>query len=540
MSRGPHPVRLLVALLALAVRLPTGASGAEAASPVASAAPAAGSPAVTVHDHGRAVTVEAELTGAVLGLAPACGGDGACRGLWLMVRPAAESGGKETAEDPAAAAPPRLLLLDPTGAAAGDPAAALTEPPVPLPPDADVLAVADLDGDGAPELLAGAPGRIWSLGDPSVPGPPRLILAHPSVDLASARPLLDPALPFPSPAVGRLRWYAPAATGALQPAGSAPLPVQTRRRAHGLELSSPHPTLLPAAAGQPPRWAVGPEAHGGRRLRSLLIDPLSADGATHEYWSMLPAPERVETARYVSLDGRPALAVFTYAADRLGIFDQARLRLFRLEADRTRAGATPVLAVDTTSHRWQRAAVAVADWDADGHDDVSIAQVKGLGAGAILIETYRGLAGARYDRRPEKVRLDLPDATWRWPDDADLDGDHLPDLIALSHGRLVIYTSTGRRNGTALAETPRWEITWPEPEKASEDDQEQAEHERAEEDQVEAELDDEGDHLRADHRLPHLGGFPATLDLDGDHLPELIFRHPLPDNRERLRIVLLR
>ena len=110
------------------------------------------------------------------------------------------------------------------------------------------------------------------------------------------------------------------------------------------------------------------------------------------------------------LDGRPALAVFTYAADRLGIFDQARLRLFPLAGDRTRAGAAPALAVDTTSHRWQRAAVAIADLDADGRDDVSVAQVKGLGGGALLIETYRGLGGGRFDRRPRRVRLDLPDA----------------------------------------------------------------------------------------------------------------------------------
>ncbi len=278
----------------------------------------------------------------------------------------------------------------------------------------------------------------------------------------------------------------------------------------------------------------------------MLIDPSSADGAPRECWSMLPAPERVEQARYVALDGHPALAVFTYAADRLGIFDQARLRLFRLGADRTRAGSTPVLAADTTSHRWQRAAVVVSDLDADGHDDVSIAQVKGLGGGALLIETYRGLGAGRFERRPTKVRLGAPDAAWRWSDDADLDADRLPDLIALSLGRLLIYTSTARGGGAALAETPRWEITWPEPEPdpehdaaeprdSAEDDEEQVEEE-----QIEVEVDDDGAHVRAEHRLPRLGGFPATLDLDGDHRPELIFRHPLPDRRERLRIVLLR
>ena len=550
MSRIRCPASLLAVLLALA-------PDAAASAPGSEAAPAGGFPAVTVHEHDRAVTVEAELPGRLLDLVPACGGGGRCRGLWLLVgladeaaagdsgdagNSAEERGGTATAEGPAAGAPPRLLLLDPARAAAGDPAGALSEAPVGLPPEADAIALADLGGDGEPELLAGAPGRVWSLGDPAAPRPPLLILADPEVDLAAARSLLDLDLPrLPSPAVGRLRWFAPADGGGLAPAGSAPLPVRTSRRAHGLELSSPRPALLEAGGGGSRLWAVGPEPHGDRRLRSLLIDPLSADGAVEESWSMLPGPERVETARFLTLDGRPALAVFTHAADRLGVFDQARLRLFRLGADRTRAGSVPVLAVDTTSHRWQRAAVTIADLDADGRDDVSVAQVKGLGGGAILIETYRGLGGGRFDRRPKKVRLDLPGASWRWSDDpeSDLDGDRLPDLVVLSEGRLLLYSSASRRPGAALAEIPRWEITWPRPE--SDDGAELPGKADEEEEQEEEAEDEEAEHPgRADPRFPALGGFPATLDLDGDHRPEILFRAPLPEGRERLRVVLLR
>lgn len=536
MSRAPRPARLLVVLLALAAAAAGGASGSEMVS-VENAS------AVTVHEHDRAVTVETELPGRLLGLAPACGHDGRCRGVWLLVRPA-HTAASEAVEG--ASAPPRLLLLDPARAAGGDPAAALTEPPVPLPPETDALALADLDGDGAPELLAGAPGRIWSLGDPAAPRAPLPLLTDPGVDLAVVRALLDPNLPLlPFPAVGRLRWYALADDGGLEPAGSAPLPVRTRRRTHGLELSSPLPTLIPGAAGEPPRWAVGPEPHGDRRLRSILIGPLSADGAAAESWSMLPSPERVDTSRFLTLDGRPALAVFTHAADRLGIFDQARLRLFRLGADRTRAGSPPVLAVDTTSHRWQRAAVTVADLDADGRDDVSVAQVKGLGGGAILIETYRGLGGARFERRAKKLRLDLPDARWRWSagPDSDFDGDRLPDLLAHSEGRMLLYTSASRRPGTALAEAPHWEIAWPRPEidDGAEPSGKVEEEEEDEEEQEEQEEQERAEHARrADPRFPALGGFPATLDLDADHRPEILFRAPLPDGRERLRVVLLR
>ncbi len=566
-SSGSSTARALGAALALTAA-GLNVVGAPEASPAAGAEPAPATSRVTARDLGRAVLVETELPGAVLGLAPRCGADRRCRGLWLLVRPAddprasdrsdgeaaddrsdgetarADGGGAAAGEPPAVEfAPPRLLLLDPARAAAGDSAAALTASPVSLPPEADALALADLDGDGAAELIAGAPGRIWSLGEPTAPRPPRPAIADPALDLAAVGALLDPALPrFPMSAVGRLRWFAPVTAGGLGTAGAATLPVRTRRRDHGLELSSPRPDLLPAGGGEPPRWAVGPEARGHRRLRSLVIDPLAGDGgASTEYWSLLPAPERVETARYVRLDGRPALAVFTFAADKLGIFDQARLRLFRLEADRTRAGSAPALAVDTTSHRWHHAAVAIADFDADGHDDVAVAQVKGLGGKAILIETYRGLGGGRFARRPAVVRLDTPEASWRWLDGphGDLDGDRLPDLIALSRGRLLLYASTGRRAGAALAETPRWEIAWPPEADRSTD----ADHPdvAVDEEQVEVEVEagNEGARVRADHRFPRLGGLPATLDLDGDLRPELIFRHPLPHGRERLRIVLL-
>lgn len=521
-------------------------------------------PAVTVREEGRTVTVEAELPGSVLGLAPACGGDGPCRGLWLMVRAArseAESAtdaeaapaegtasdGTATAETPA---PPRLLRFDPVRAAAGDPAAALAEPTAWLPAETEILALVDLDGDGAAELVAGEPGRIWSLGDPAAPQPPLPVLTGPAVDLAAVRGLIVPALPrFPTTAVGRLRWYGPGAGSGLALAGSAALPVQTQRRAHGLELTSPPPSLLPASGGEPPRWAVGPEAHGDRRLRSLLIDPLAGDEDRSDedrrdgYWSMLPGPESVHWSRYLRLDGEPVLAVLTHASDRLGIFDQKRLRLFRLAADRTRAGADPVLAIETTSHRWQPARVVIADLDGDGHDDVSVAQVKGLDGKAILVASYRGLGGGRFARKPGKVRLGDAAFYWRWigdpPDPADLDGDRLPDLITLVHGKVLVYTSGGRRAGQALAERPRWEIA-PRPEPESEDEAEEPEENASPEEEEAIEIEIEGGEMSVDLYLPRRDGVPAALDLDGDGRAELIFRDPLPDGRERLRVVFLR
>jgi hypothetical protein len=521
------------------------------AAAVTAAVTAAASPAVTVRDLGSVAIVEAALPGPVIGYVPACGTPADCHGLLLLVRarPAADGeaeGDSVAAEATTEARPPLLLRLDPSRAIAGDPAGALSQATPWVPYDAGELALIDLDGDGDAEVAAGESGRLWSLGPPGALEPPLPVLAGAGVDLAASRRLVHPLLArFPVAEVGRLRWFAPA-DGKLAPAGSAALPVEARRRRGGLELSSPEPALMPGAEGAPPSWVAGPEAHGDRRLRSVLIDPTAPDGAAAEAWALLPGAERVASSQYVRIDGRPALVVFTHGADKLRLFDQKRLRVFLLAGDRTRAGSTPALAAETRSHMWQRAEAAVADFDGDGRDDVAVAQVKGMFDGeAIEIDTYRGLGGGRFEPKPRRVRLKVADAGWRWTED--LDGDRLPDLVATSEGRLLIFTGAGRRRGAALAEEPAWQLTFPaEPEAAAapaRDRGRDEEPEELEEGDVEIEVraGAGGAEVSARHEgLPALGSLPRALDLDGDGRAELVSVDTLPDGRERLRVIVLR
>ncbi len=508
-----------------------------------------------MRDLGSAAIVEAELPGRVIGWVPACGTPTDCHGLLLLVdaaEPGAGAAAEPTLEPAPDPGPPLLLRLDPARAVAGDAAGALSQATPWVPHEADALALIDLDGDGDAEVAAGESGRLWSLGPPGALEPPLPVLAGAGVDLAASRGLVHPLLArFPAAEVGRLRWYAPTG-GGLAPAGSAALPVEARRRRGGLELSSPEPALLPGAGGAAPSWVAGPEAHGDRRLRSVLIDPATPDGAATEAWTLLPGPERVASSQYLRIDGRPALVVFTHLADKLRLFDQKRLRVFFLAGDRTRAGSTPALAADTLSHLWQHAEAAVADFDGDGHDDVAVAQVKGMFDGeAIQVDAYRGLGGGRFEGKPRRVRLKAPDAGWRWTED--LDGDRLPDLVAESEGRLLLFTGAGRRRGAVLAEEPAWQLSLPgEPEAEAErprergrdeEDEEDAALAEAEETEVEVEIraGEDGAEVRARHEgLPALGSLPRALDLDGDGRAELVSVDALPDGRERLRVIVLR
>ena len=63
----------------------------------------------------------------------------------------------------------------------------------------------------------------------------------------------------------------------------------------------------------------------------------------------LPAAEVVQWHRYMMLNDAPVLVLTVNSADKMGIFERQRLRVFDLRADRTRAGAGPLLEGRTAS-----------------------------------------------------------------------------------------------------------------------------------------------------------------------------------------------
>lgn len=327
-----------------------------------------------------------------------------------------------------------LAVVDPAGGGS------LAQPLSGLHGAADSLAALDLDADGTDELLLGEPGALSSLGPPPF-ATPRALVEGPLVGLASVRGGLPGAgrggdrLDLAE--AGLLRRFHPDGRGGLAAEGSWELPLRAAREPSGLALATP-PVTAVALPGRGPLYAVGPEAVGSRRLRTLLIDPeAEGDARRVEAWSLLPAPERVLASWVLALDGRPALVVATADAHKLGVFDKQRLRLFTLGADRTRTGRPPAVAFETESPRWRPVLPDVADLDRDGHDDLLVVGAAGVRGKSLLARVFLGRGDGRWEDAGRSSRLDLEAYAWGWG--ADLTGDGLADLVAVSADHLDLY-----------------------------------------------------------------------------------------------------
>ena len=324
----------------------------------------------------------------VAALAPGDGGE-----LLLLVRPAGEPDGARRLLRLAIAPEPRAEpLLDGLGGWI------------------KTLAVIDL-GRGA-ELVAGGLGRAVALGPLAAPvGEGRVLVEHPGFDLRSLAPgplRAGVDTRFAAAEAGHLRVWQPDG-GALRLAADRPLPVAVERTAAGLVLASPRVTAVGNAGAR--RWLIGPSPAGGGRLRTLLAP--DGEGAAVETWSALPGAEQAEASWPIVLDGVPALAVRAQGSGKIDLLERQRLRVLPLGTDRTRAGAPPTFAVELDAKRWQETAVLVADLDGDGRDDLVAAYPEGLTGGDLVVETWRGLGGGRFEARARRTDLDETPAAWR-------------------------------------------------------------------------------------------------------------------------------
>ncbi|HEX7180473.1 MAG TPA: VCBS repeat-containing protein [Thermoanaerobaculia bacterium] len=441
--RVPPRRGLLGRLLSLLLLLALPALAEEPAKPPAPP-PAVG---VTVVPAAGARRVDAVVPGRLLAAALPLGADGRRR-IVLLVGPdlpaGAPAGTPEGAEPPEG--PRRLFLLDTAGQGRLRP---LLEG---LPKEANELDSFDLDGDGSSEVLLGEPGKLYSLGSPDAPTPPRLLLSDPAFDLR--RPTVGGA--FGAAEVGKLRTWALDGKGGLAPGLEYELPVRAAREQTGLRLSSPAVRVLPHAAGSPPVYAAGPEPRGKVRLSTLLLDR-GEDGEARkvEVWSQLPAPEEVATHEYVLLDGVPALIVTTTSAEKMSVFEKKKLRIFPLKraADRSRSGQPPALAVQTVSYRWHSVVPYVLDADRDGHDDLIVVQPDGLAGRELVVETWFGQGGGRFQTPSRKQKYEMETRTWAYG--RDLTGDGVPDLAAVQGDRLLVFAGTRTPRQTLLEREPR-------------------------------------------------------------------------------------
>lgn len=385
--------------------------------------------------------VDAVVPGRLLAAALPLGADDRRR-VVLLVGPDLPAGAPEGDEPPEG--PRRLFLLD----AAGEGRLRLLLDG--LPEEANELDSFDLDGDGDSEVLLGEPGKLYSLGSPDAPIPPRLLLSDPAFDLRR----LGGA--FGAAGVGRLRTWAPDGAGGVVPGAEHELPVRAARRPAGLRLSSPAVSVLAGAGGSEPVYAAGPEPRGKVRLSTLLLDRGEDGGARAiEVWSQLPAAEEVDTHEYVLLDGAPALIVTTTSAERMSVFEKKKLRVFPLRrtADRSRSGQPPALAAETVSYRWHSVAAYVLDADRDGRDDLVVIQPDGLAGRELAVETWFGQGGGRFQTPGRRQKYEIEARTWTYG--GDLTGDGVPDLAAVQGDRLLVFAGTHTPRQALLEREPR-------------------------------------------------------------------------------------
>jgi hypothetical protein len=330
-----------------------------------------------------------------------------------------------------------------------------------LPDKAVTLLAADLDGDGADEILLGDSGTLWTLGTADAPVAPRQVL-----DGVDARNLLglNEGREIAAAEVGRLRTWKREG-GKLVPGAGFELPVRARRQRTAIRLETPDVERLSQGAGvsaQSPLYLVGPEANGKTRLLTLLLTR-GADGAEQrtEAWSRFAGPEQVDEHWFVRVDGRPLLIVTTTNAEKVSVFEKKKIRVFAFSADRTRAGQISILSSPTETPRWFPIEPTVVDLDRDGREDLVVVQQEGLRGKSLLVEAFfgRDKGQGRFELPSRKTEIDLQARAWHYG--ADVTGDGRPDLVAVQQKKLLIFAGTDTPRRSPIDRQPRTTIDLP-------------------------------------------------------------------------------
>ncbi len=155
-----------------------------------------------------------------------------------------------------------------------------------------------------------------------------------------------------------------------------------------------------------------------------------------------------------------ALIVTTVLAEKHGVFEKKKLRLFQLAADRTRSGSGPCSEVMTRSRNWYGTCAGVADLNGDGLDDLVSAQPKGLGAGSLWVEAYLGTPEGGFEPKARGSEIEVEEgelctlAT-------DIDGDDRVELVVIENDTLLVFPLVNRADSKVVVdEAPRWRVVF--------------------------------------------------------------------------------
>lgn len=460
-------------------------------------------------DGGTRTTIE--LDGDLVGWAAPADREGR-RVVYLGVLPPADPATKKSdgcaakpvdADAPTAA---RLFRWDPAHPDVLD----LVRPSIP----SGILDAADLDGDGADELILYGDARI-----DEIPLDPATSLHPVATGAELTAPRQDPHIVLGRAAaddrslrvavLGALRTYRRAGDASARQTGEVEVPRRMYPRAGMIDVTSPPLLSIGIDRGGRPRYASLPEPVGTERMRATILDPDGPPEArSFEAWARLPEPERVLESDYVRLDGETVMVATTIAADKLSLFGEKRLRVFPLRPDRTRVGAAPLVAVDTGMNLWQGMTPFAADLDGDGHEDLVLGYWKGLKNSIAALDVFPREADGSFGKR-HTFDFEVDEGDKGFLDfGRDLDGDGRPDLVLRAKGDLVVYPGAPKEKAIArpVETTPSRRVPIP------------------------AELGNSG----SSSLVFGLGGFqmirsranagtPRFLDLDGDGRPEALF-----------------
>lgn len=322
----------------------------------------------------------------------------------------------------------------------------------------------DLDGDGTDEILLGRRGGLDAWTPPTE--------ARPIVSISGAWFRSEHGAPS-GPVVpsrlhvfeaGRVTSFGPRQGEGFAALGSMSLPVVVRAGSRSAWIHTRPYVAVGRSASGGDLLAADPEAVGDERLRVWLAEPEASGAEAVECWARLPAAERTIDSDFVVLDGEPALVVATMRADKMEFFGEKRLRVFRIEPDRTRTGVAPFLSAATGANLWQPIQARATDADGDGRDDLVLVYWKGLKDEKVEFEIWSRDAEGRWPSKPDAGTLDVPEGDRSFLDyGSDLDGDGRPDLLVSGKGSLRIHRGVApARRGLPVESEPTAILALPE------------------------------------------------------------------------------
>jgi len=338
---------------------------------------------------------------------------------------------------PGAASAPPSATLSVASRGAGERYAVSSRP---VDPGILRLAAVDLDRDGAAEVVAVRAGAIVRIdsGDPSAD---RTVMTDAAIADSTRVLAADGGAAVALVERGKLTIARPGDGGTFVRSHELTLPVDVRRSGAGWQVTTHQPELV--AIGPAGDWilATEPRAFGTTRLRTSLVRIPVTGGApvVEDCWSRLPSDEEVLESHFATVDDRPALVVLTKEAGKLALFAEKRLRMFFLQADRTRLGSSPALAVDSGANLWQQTFLSVAELDGDGKDDLALVYWKGLSGSSVSVEVYSRGDGEVFRRSKRSAVIEVPEGDREQVALDDLDGDGAPDLLVRSGGEIRMF-----------------------------------------------------------------------------------------------------